>query len=99
MIAGRWLEPQDEKSLVISDSIYNQYPDLQPGDTLQLNIGGGRTEEWPVVGIFQFVDMAWRFFRLLPTLIPLPGLTNTPGVASTYPHGGQCHNSRSTKKK
>ena len=83
MIAGRWLEPQDKKVLVVSDSIYNQYPDLQPGDTLRINIGGGRTEEWPVVGIFQFVDMFGDSFGYA-NFEAIAEVTNTPGVASTF---------------
>jgi putative ABC transport system permease protein len=57
MLAGRWLLPEDEKVLVVSDSIWEQYPDLQPGDTLRVEIAGNRAEEWPVVGIFRFTDM------------------------------------------
>ena len=33
MVAGRWLLPGEEKAVVVSDSIYETYPDLQPGDT------------------------------------------------------------------
>ncbi|MEZ4517768.1 MAG: ABC transporter permease [Chloroflexota bacterium] len=33
LVAGRWLEPGDYKGLVMADSIWADYPDLQPGDT------------------------------------------------------------------
>jgi putative ABC transport system permease protein len=57
LLAGRWLIPEDEKVLVVSDSIWGDYPDLQPGDTLRVEINGQRAEEWPVVGVFRFTDM------------------------------------------
>ena len=31
MLVGRWLVPEDEKALVVSDSIWGNYPDLQAG--------------------------------------------------------------------
>jgi len=56
-LAGRWLLPNEERKLVVSDTIYNYYPDIEPGDTLRVELNGGRAEEWEVVGIFRFVDM------------------------------------------
>ncbi len=56
MVAGRWMQPDDVRKLVISESILDSYPDLQPGDTLTLKIGG-KEETWEVVGIFKFVGL------------------------------------------
>jgi len=56
-IAGRWLLPGEEKAIIISDSIYDYYPDLKPGDRLTIKLPGNRKEEWKVVGIFRFVNM------------------------------------------
>jgi putative ABC transport system permease protein len=83
MIVGRWLEPGDEKVLVVSDTIYNQYPDLQPGDTLRVSIQDGRAEEWPVIGVFPFVDMlgdslGYANYATIATEL------NAPGVAATF---------------
>lgn len=83
MIVGRWLEPGDEKVLVVSDTIYNQYPDLQPGDTLRVSIQDGRAEEWPVIGVFPFVDMlgdslGYANYDTIATEL------NAPGVAATF---------------
>ena len=36
MIAGRWILPSDEKGLVVSDSIHDIAPGVQPGDVLSL---------------------------------------------------------------
>lgn len=56
-LAGRWLLPGEQKAIVVSDSIYDFYPDLQPGDKLTIKLPGQRKEEWEVVGIFRFVNM------------------------------------------
>jgi putative ABC transport system permease protein len=57
IVAGRWLRPGEEKALVVSDSIYDYYPDLQPGDTILVKMPGEREEEWAVVGVFRFMSM------------------------------------------
>ena len=57
IVAGRWLMPGEKKAMVLSDTIYNEYPDLEPGDSLIVEISGNREEEWEVVGIYRFVDM------------------------------------------
>ena len=57
MAAGRWLQPGDQRALVVSNAIYGLYPDLRPGDTLRLRLNGGRAEDWTVVGVFRFTRM------------------------------------------
>ena len=57
IIAGRWLRPGEPNTIVVSDGIWDVYPDLQPGDTLQLKVQGQREEDWSVVGIFRFSSM------------------------------------------
>jgi putative ABC transport system permease protein len=57
IIAGRWLQPGDEKAVVPADTIYSYYPDIQPGDTITVKLPDQREEEWTVVGIFRFVSM------------------------------------------
>ncbi|KPK05850.1 MAG: hypothetical protein AMJ56_15375, partial [Anaerolineae bacterium SG8_19] len=54
IVAGRWLVPADQKALTVSDSIWDLYPDLQPGDTLRLNVQGRWEDDWMVVGVFRF---------------------------------------------
>ena len=56
-VAGRWLLPNEERAIVVSDTIYSFFPGLKPGDKLMIKIPGRREEEWEVVGIFRFVDM------------------------------------------
>jgi putative ABC transport system permease protein len=83
MIAGRWLLPEDEKALVISDSIWSNYPDLQPGDTVRVKIPGNRAEEWPVVGVFRFTDMLGDSLGYA-NYETISRLTNAPGRAASF---------------
>ena len=57
IVAGRWLLPEESNALVVSDGIWDIYPDLQPGDTMRLEIMGERAEHWTVVGVFSFPGM------------------------------------------
>jgi putative ABC transport system permease protein len=54
MVAGRWVRPGEANALVVADSIWDTYPDLQPGDTLRLRLQGEREDDWTVVGMFRF---------------------------------------------
>ena len=83
MLAGRWLTPADEKTLVVSDSIWNDFPDLQPGDTIPVKFQGQREEEWPVVGIFRFTDMLGDSLGYI-NYETVSRMTNTIGQATTY---------------
>ena len=57
MVAGRWLLPDERKAMVLSDTIYSLYPELQIGDSLRVEIADNRVEEWQVVGVYRFVEM------------------------------------------
>ena len=57
IIAGRWLQPTDKKALVISDTIYETYPDLKPGDSIMVHIPGANPESYTIVGVYRFVSM------------------------------------------
>jgi putative ABC transport system permease protein len=57
ILAGRWLMPGEKKAMVISDTIYDFYPDLQPGDSLIVEFSGDREEAWEVVGVYSFIPM------------------------------------------
>ncbi|KAA3663913.1 MAG: hypothetical protein DWQ04_08400, partial [Chloroflexi bacterium] len=83
IMAGRWLLPEDEKALVVSDAIWNDYPDLQPGDTLRVEVPGIPAEEWPVVGVFRFTDMIGDALGYT-NYETVSQLTNAPGQATTY---------------
>lgn len=83
MVAGRWLVPEDDKALVVSDSIWGNYPAFKPGDTLRVEINGDRAEEWPVVGIFRFTDMLGDTLGYANNET-ISRLTGTLGQATTF---------------
>ncbi|MFP4345300.1 MAG: ABC transporter permease [Anaerolineales bacterium] len=53
LLEGRWLRPGDRNAIVLNDAFWDADPDLGPGDSVQLEIGG-EEETWRVVGIFQY---------------------------------------------
>jgi len=57
LTAGRWLLPHEDKAIVLSDTIHEFYPDLQPGDHLTVKLPGRHQEDWTVVGIFPFLSL------------------------------------------
>ncbi|MBE2222150.1 MAG: ABC transporter permease [Anaerolineae bacterium] len=84
MVAGRWLEPEDEKALTIADSIWQTYPDLKPGDTLRIDLPGNRIEEWEVVGIFRFMNMLGTDSIAYANNETISRLTNSVGTTASY---------------
>jgi putative ABC transport system permease protein len=83
IVAGRWLVPADQKALTVSDSIWDLYPDLQPGDTLRLNVQGRWEDDWMVVGVFRFSTplgdtLAYANYDMISDLF------NMPDKASSY---------------
>ncbi len=55
LVSGRWLQPDDQKAITISEDILAKYPGLTPGQTIRLKIND-RTDDWTVVGIFKFAS-------------------------------------------
>jgi len=55
LVAGRWIRADDVRKLAVSEGTLKYFPDLKPGDLVDLKIEG-REEVWEVVGIFKFVD-------------------------------------------
>lgn len=53
--AGRWIRPEDQRAMAVTEGILALYPDLKAGDTLRLKING-QEEDWKVVGLFKFID-------------------------------------------
>ena len=57
LVAGRWLLPNEERAIVVSDSLYLTYPNLKPGDQLVIKLPGRSKESWTVVGVFPFLAL------------------------------------------
>ena len=76
-VAGRFLLPNEKDAMVVSDNIYDFYPDLKPGDSLIVKLPGRHEENWKVVGIFQFVrnlgdPLAYANFEFIADRMHLP---------------------------
>ena len=56
LVAGRWIQPGDERKMAISEGIYDYYPDLEIGDSIPLKFKG-KQQEWEVVGVFKFIGL------------------------------------------
>ena len=54
LVSGRWISADDVRKLAVSEAILKSFPNLKPGDQLNLKIDG-KEEIWEVVGIFKFV--------------------------------------------
>ena len=52
IISGRWLQPEDTNSIVLNEQFQTLYPDLKPGDTLNLMVNNQETQ-WVVTGFFR----------------------------------------------
>jgi putative ABC transport system permease protein len=53
---GRWIQPDDERKMAISEGIYDYYPDLEIGDSIPVKFLG-KEQEWEIIGIFQFIGL------------------------------------------
>jgi len=83
IVAGRWVEPGERKSLVVSDSIYDHFPDLKPGDPLRVETPKSRQEDWTIVGVFRFTGdmddvLAYADYEFISDQL------DTPSQALTY---------------
>jgi putative ABC transport system permease protein len=77
IVAGRWVQPGERKSLVVSDSIYDLYPDLEPGDTIRVDTPEDRQEDWTIVGVFRFTGnmddvLGYADYSFITDLLDMP---------------------------
>jgi putative ABC transport system permease protein len=90
MVAGRWVLPGERKALVVSDMIYDTYPDLQPGDSIHVQTQDESEEDWAVVGVFRFTAamndiLAYADYEFISDEMDLPNQALTYRVV-TYDH-------------
>lgn len=50
VVEGRWLEPDDERAVVLNTDVLKDEPNLRVGDSILLTIRGVE-EEWEIVGV------------------------------------------------
>lgn len=53
LLKGRWLLPEDQNAITLSELSETDFPDLDVGDTIRLKIGQ-KESDWVIVGFFQF---------------------------------------------
>jgi putative ABC transport system permease protein len=90
LISGRWLKPGDQNAIVLNEVFQSEFPDLQVGNTLQLQVNGDDTD-WIVVGFFQFAGrtagyMAYTNAEYLSQLVGLPGQAILYRVVASDPN-------------
>jgi putative ABC transport system permease protein len=83
LVAGRWVMPGEREAMVVSDTIYDLYPQLQPGDTLRVKTPEGREEDWTIVGVFRFSSvmddtLGYADYEFISDMV------NMPNQAMTY---------------
>ena len=90
LLAGRWIIPGDKNAVSVSEAILDTFPNLQPGDSLDLKING-QENQWVVVGIFKFVGsqslLAYGNYDYVSRLLNLPNqaVTYRIGLAQHTP--------------
>jgi putative ABC transport system permease protein len=88
IVAGRWLELGEREAIVVSDTIYESFPDLVPGESLRVKVPGHSVVDWTVVGVFRFVDMsgdaiAYADFDYIADLFDLPAQAGSYRITTT----------------
>jgi putative ABC transport system permease protein len=88
IVAGRWLETGEREAIVVSDTIYESFPDLVPGESLRVKVPGHSVVDWTVVGVFRFVDMsgdaiAYADFDYIADLFDLPAQAGSYRITTT----------------
>jgi putative ABC transport system permease protein len=88
LVAGRWVLPGERKALVVSDTIYDRYPNLLPGDTLRINTPKGREEDWVIVGIFRFSSvmddiLGYADYDFISDMVDMPNQAMTYRVITS----------------
>jgi putative ABC transport system permease protein len=89
LLAGRWLLPGDQNAIALSESFRTNFPSLDVGDTLKLQVNG-KEHDWVVVGFFQFAGnsvgyMAYTNAEYLAGITGQNGRAALVRVQSAYP--------------
>ncbi|MDF1512900.1 MAG: FtsX-like permease family protein, partial [Anaerolineae bacterium] len=84
LIAGRWLHPGEEQTVVVADSIYDYYPDLEAGETIRVKVPGHPVEVWTVAGVFRFISMVGNYTLAYADYDFIAGLLDLPTQAYAF---------------
>jgi putative ABC transport system permease protein len=61
LISGRWLIPDDENAIVVSNSFVRMFPDVDVGDRLTIKIDG-KESNWQVIGVLSMPPSTPLFY-------------------------------------
>jgi putative ABC transport system permease protein len=79
--SGRWVVPEDQMAIVVNEAFLNDFPELKPGDSLELTINGEQ-DEWTVVGLFHYTGMDYKI--AYTNFDTLSSLLSTTTHAASY---------------
>jgi putative ABC transport system permease protein len=87
LLSGRWVLPEDQNAVALSERFLSGFPNLKPGDTLRLRVNGKETN-FTVVGFFQLAGksggyLAYTNYEYLSNLIHLPNKAVTFQVVAS----------------
>jgi putative ABC transport system permease protein len=88
IITGRWTLPGERKALVVSDMIYDYFPDIQPGDQIQVLTTKDVEEYWTVVGVFRFTAamdeiLAYADYDFISDMLGIPNKAMTYRIVTS----------------
>ncbi len=86
---GRWLQPGDDHSITIGETLLRKYPGLSVGDSLRLKLNG-KEEDWDVVGIFRFTGAGGNSNLAYVNYKPISELTNLPNRSYSFRISAGC---------
>jgi putative ABC transport system permease protein len=78
ILSGRWLAPDDRRTMVISSGLAGDMPDVKAGDTIVLKIGD-REQNWKVAGIMlmAFDKYGYASFDYVSSAAGASGMANS----------------------
>lgn len=82
VLKGRWVVPGDRNAVTLSERFMDQFPDLEVGDTIRINVNG-KEIDFVMVGFFQLSGKTGGYLAYT-TYEYLSELTGTTNRASSY---------------
>jgi putative ABC transport system permease protein len=79
--SGRWVTSEDRFGVVVNEAFLGDFPQLRPGDALELKVNG-REIEWTVVGLFHYSGMDYKL--AYTNFETLSSLLNTTTHAASF---------------
>jgi putative ABC transport system permease protein len=90
ILAGRWIQPGDQASIVVNERFREVFPNLKVGDSLKIKING-EEKKLTVIGFFQMAGksggfLAYTTYEYLSSIIQQPHRANAFHVVAQQPN-------------